>query len=196
MNRWIIGVDEVGRGPIAGPVMVCAVAFNPKTRKRLSFVGLKDSKKMTPRARELWLTKANDWKERGIIRYAIAKRSAKFIDRHGISAAIRLCVSETLAKLAFSSMEIEIILDGSLYAPPEYKNQKTIIRGDAKHKEISLASVIAKVTRDALMEKLHKKHTGYEWFKNKGYGTAIHYLSLKHKGITPYHRRSFILDKN
>ncbi len=195
MNRWIVGIDEVGRGPIAGPVMVCAVAFNPTFRKKLSFVGLKDSKKMTPKARDAWFEKAQNWKEKGIIKYTIAQKSAQFIDRYGISFSIRTCVAEILQKLAFPAKKIDILLDGSLHAPPEYKEQKTIIKGDAKHVEISLASVIAKVTRDRLMQRLHKKHASYEWFRNKGYGTKLHYLALKNKGITRYHRHSFILDK-
>lgn len=195
MKKWIIGVDEVGRGPIAGPVMVCACAFNPDTRKRLSFTGLTDSKKMTPKARELWFEKAKEWEEKGIIKYTLAKRSAGFIDRYGISKAIRECIAEVLEKLCITPGSAQVLLDGSLYAPVEYTDQKTIIRGDSKHREISLASVIAKVTRDRLMGQLHKKYPNYLWFKNKGYGTREHYNALQNKGKTTLHRHTFIVDK-
>ncbi|HSE56638.1 MAG TPA: ribonuclease HII [Candidatus Paceibacterota bacterium] len=195
MKKWIIGVDEVGRGPIAGPVMVCACAFNPDTRRRLSFLGLTDSKKMTLKAREAWFEKAKMWEEKGIIKYALAKRSSIVIDRCGISRAIKECVGEVLEKLCITPTDTQVLLDGSLYAPAEYTNQKTVIKGDAKHKEISLASVIAKVTRDRLMEQLHKKYPSYLWFKNKGYGTKEHFLALQKDGKTTVHRSTFLLKK-
>ncbi len=182
----------MGRGPIAGPVMVCACAFNPVFRKKLSFVGLRDSKKMTAKAREAWVLKANEWQKKGIISYTIAKKSAAFIDKNGIAKAIRESVSEVLEKLEFDPKTISVLLDGSLFAPHQYKQQKTIIKGDDKHVEISLASVIAKVTRDALMQQLYKKYSHYAWHKNKGYGTKEHYRALQNKGITPLHRKSFL----
>ncbi len=195
MKKWVIGIDEVGRGPIAGPVVVCACAFNPVFRKRLSFVGLKDSKKMTPKARDAWFAKAKVWKQKEIIAYALGQRSALFIDRYGISQAIKESLTEALTKLAIPATEVRVLLDGSLFAPSEYKHQQTIIKGDAKHPEISLASVIAKVTRDRLMGRLHKKYPSYLWFKNKGYGTKEHYFALKKQGSTRLHRKTFILDK-
>ena len=195
VKKWIIGVDEVGRGPIAGPVMVCACAFNPAYRSKLSFVGLKDSKKMTPKAREAWFERVKEWQQKGIINFSLAQKSAAYIDQYGISSAIKLSLEDALEKLSFSPDSVEVLLDGSLHAPSIYTHQHTVIKGDSKHPEISLASVIAKVSRDALMKKLHKKHPHYSWFKNKGYGTKEHFNSVVKEGITPYHRQTFIVDK-
>ena len=85
-----------------------------------------------------------------------------------------------------------VLLDGGLRAPKEYKNQKTIIKGDEKELAIALASIVAKVTRDELMVKLSKKYIGYGLEKHKGYGTAYHYKALKNKGLSPIHRKSFL----
>lgn len=192
MKKWIIGIDEVGRGPIAGPVVVCACAFNPLFRKRLSLAGLKDSKKMTPQAREVWFAKAKIWRQRGIITYALGKRSAVFIDRHGITQAIKESLTEALQGVGIAAKDAQVLLDGSLYAPIEYQHQQTIIKGDMKHPEISLASVVAKVTRDRLMQRLHKKYPTFLWSKNKGYGTKEHFFALEKQGSTRLHRKTFI----
>ena len=88
--------------------------------------------------------------------------------------------------------ETQILLDGGLRAPKEYKNQKTIIKGDEKELAIALASIVAKVTRDVLMVKLAKKYPGYRLEKHKGYGTKKHYQALKNKGISAIHRKSFL----
>ena len=185
--KWVIGIDEVGRGPLAGPVYVCAAAIPVNEYKKREWLGLNDSKKMSANAREQWFL--------GVelpIRYEVASRTAKMIDRKGIAVCIRECITETLEKLALSPKDCTVLLDGGLKAPIQYKNQTTIIKGDSKEKIISLASVIAKVKRDHYMITLHKKYPRYTWNKNKGYGTLVHRAAIKKWGLTSFHRISFL----
>ncbi len=190
--KWVIGIDEVGRGPLAGPVYVCAVAIPHIAYKKVAWSTLTDSKKMTERARDIWFAKAEVLSKQGKIRYAVSSRTAAQIDKKGIAVCTRECIAENLQKLECEATLCTVLLDGGLRAPAEYKNQRTIIKGDLHEKIISLASVIAKVSRDAYMVKLHKKHAQYGWDKNKGYGTLIHRTALKKHGITTMHRKSFL----
>jgi ribonuclease HII len=194
--QWIIGIDEVGRGPLAGPVCVCAVAMPAtlyrKKRWRLGSSPLTDSKKMNASGRELWSNHARDLRDSESIRIGIAMRSARMIDQHGISASIRTCIVRALKQLDLDPAQCSVLLDGGLKAPVLYKKQTTVIRGDSIHPAISLASVVAKVRRDKLMRTLHKEHPNYRWEENKGYGTALHRSALRKYGPTPLHRKSFI----
>jgi len=199
---WIIGIDEVGRGPLAGPVYVCACAMRGTDYKKMSASwraeGLNDSKKMTVKAREKWYKKAHELKQQGKVRFAIGKCTAKDIDTKGTAVAIKQCITEALAILALDPKKTRVELDGGLKAPIIYKNQGTYVKGDQKRKIISLASVIAKVSRDAYMVRLHKKYLQYGWGQNKGYGTATHRKAIKHYGTTIFHRKTFltkIIDK-
>lgn len=190
--KWVVGVDEVGRGPLAGPVYVCAVAMPQSAYKKAPWGILTDSKQMTAKNREVWSTKAKELEAVGKIRIAVASKSAKQIDAKGIAVCIRACIAENLEKLGLNPKDCLVLLDGSLKAPFEYKNQQTIIKGDSKEKIISLASVVAKVARDAYMVSQHKKYPAYNWIENKGYGTKAHREALKKKGVTVLHRRSFL----
>ena len=196
MKKWIIGIDEVGRGPLAGPVYVCAVAMHFDDYKKMKWYRegflLTDSKKMTSVARVLWEVEASKLSKIKKTKMAIASRSAGVIDKKGISKCINECVRSVLRQLALDSKQCKVFLDGGLKAPAEYKDQQTVISGDTVHKIISLASVVAKVRRDELMTKLHKKFPKYRWLENKGYGTAVHLKVLKDKGPSPLHRKSFI----
>lgn len=194
MVRYIVGIDEVGRGPIAGPVAVCVCAIKQRDYVRLKWNGLTDSKKMTARAREQWFDTARRLKQKGILVYTVVYTSASSIDKKGISWALRSCVIRGLQALQIDSKGT-VLLDGSLKAPKEYQNQKTIIKGDQKEKIISLASVIAKVSRDHLMKKNHKKYPQYDWDRNKGYGTPEHYRALARYGMSSLHRKSFLTKK-
>lgn len=198
MKQWVIGIDEVGRGPLAGPVCVCGVAIPSSIYRRTKWSGLTDSKQMTKANRELWSVKALKLKEEGGIKIGIAYQSAAAIDTKGISACIRLCIASVLRKLDIDPSDCTVLLDGGLKAPQEYLFQETIIKGDSKEKAISLASVVAKVARDAKMNTLHKTYPVYGWNTNKGYGTKAHISGIKKHGVTPLHRKSFltqILDK-
>ncbi|HTH93339.1 MAG TPA: ribonuclease HII [Candidatus Paceibacterota bacterium] len=190
--KWVVGIDEVGRGPVAGPVYVCAVAMTETVYKKAVWPGLTDSKKMTAKAREQWHTEVRAIEKRGALLIAISSRSAKMIDKKGISACIRECIAECLEKLGIEARDARVLLDGSLKAPTQYKNQETIIKGDLKEKIISLASVVAKVERDHYMIALAKKHPAYLWQQNKGYGTKMHIAAIKKWGLTPFHRKSFL----
>lgn len=190
--KWVIGIDEVGRGPVAGPVVVCACAAPLEVYKKSLWKGLTDSKKMTEKSRAGWYQKALILKSSNKIRFSVAYRSNEYIDTKGISLALKACVKSALKNLNLNPDECAVLLDGSLRAPIQYKNQKTIIRGDQKEKIISLASVIAKVSRDTKMEFLHKKYPNYGWHKNKGYGTKEHYKAINRHGLTPLHRQSFL----
>jgi ribonuclease HII len=189
---WVIGIDEVGRGPIAGPVTVCACAIKLDKYKNVKWSGLTDSKKMTPRKREEWYKKAIYLKQKEDINYFVAYKTNKFIDKNGISLAIKKCIESVLKNLNLDPKNCLVLLDGGLKAPKEYINQKTIIKGDLKEKIISFASVIAKVSRDKKMNLLSKTFPEYLWENNKGYGTKDHYIAIEKYGITNLHRRSFL----
>ncbi len=114
------------------------------------------------------------------------------IDRKGIAVCIRECIAENLNMLDLNPKDCRVLLDGSLKAPTEYTNQETIIKGDSKEKIISLASVVAKVYRDAYMRLQHKKYPQYGWERNKGYGTIEHRTAIRKNGVTSLHRKSFL----
>ena len=192
MRKWIIGIDEVGRGPVAGPVAVCACAIPLLKYRKVKWKGLTDSKKMTATAREKWFDEAVKLKRLGIIKYSIVYRSNLVIDKKGIAPAIRECIAQGLKNLDINPRDCTVLLDGSLKAPKEYMNQKTIIKGYQKEQTISFASVIAKVSRDKKMVAFHKKHPSYNWAQNKGYGTKEHYRAIAKHGLTLLHRKSFL----
>jgi len=198
MKKWVVGVDEVGRGPLAGPVYVCAVAIPKTLFNTAAWKGLTDSKKMTEKSREKWYEHALELRDSGKIRFSATYRSAAEIDAKGIAACIRECVIEAIMNLDLHPKHCEIFLDGGLKAPIEYL-QHTIIKGDLHHKAISLASVIAKVTRDALMKKYAKKYPQYSFERNKGYGTKGHIRAVQQSGAVQLHRNSFlkrVIDKS
>jgi len=187
--KYIIGIDEVGRGPLAGPVAVCAfkmpVDFNAK-----KFGKIKDSKKLTPQKREEIFAMLPRGGASGVD-YCVCYESAKRIDTIGLSRAIKNCLEKTLGKLKVKPNECQVLLDGGLKAPLEYKNQKTIIKGDEKERAIAFASIIAKVSRDRLMCKLAKKYSKYSFEIHKGYGTKKHCESIRKYGLSKEHRKSF-----
>lgn len=190
--NYYIGIDEVGRGPLAGPVTLCAAVF-PK--RRLScFDGIKDSKKLTEGKREEWLKKIDEEREGGRIFYAISSSSNKFIDKHGIVCAIKMAIKDCLEKLNLSPEKCFVLLDGSLSAPPEYVFQETIIKGDEKEQIIAVASVAAKVDRDHFMVGCADKFPEYHFDEHKGYGTKNHYEAIKKHGLCELHRRSYLKD--
>jgi ribonuclease HII len=198
--KTVIGIDEVGRGPIAGPVAVCALCIyqnkNLKNKKGkfagANFENFKDSKKLSHIQRLKWLEKINIEKEKGNIIYKVSFSSNNIIDSKGIVFAINKSLINSLNFINKKSKESLILLDGGLRAPVEYKNQKTIIKGDEKELVIALASIVAKVTRDEFMVKIAKKYPGYGFEKHKGYGTKEHYKALKKQGLSSIHRKSFL----
>jgi len=188
-----VGIDEAGRGPLAGPVAVGVVVIDSGFRipKALDGIARTDSKKLSERSRELWFAAIQQWQKEGKIRYACALVSAKEIDAKGIVPAIKKGMATCIKKCSVSKTA-HVFLDGSLYLPKEYIKQKTIIKGDETVPIISLASIVAKVTRDKHMKTLAKKYPGYGFEVHKGYGTKAHYAAIKKQGISDVHRKSFL----
>ncbi|MEI6296156.1 MAG: ribonuclease HII [bacterium] len=187
-----IGIDEVGRGPLAGPITLCAMSFS--SRNLEIFNGIKDSKKLTEKSRNEWYGKIHEEKNIGRINFSISSASNFDIDKFGLSKVIKLAIENILKELECDPAGSFILLDGSLYAPSEYKQQETIIKGDEKEQVISTASVVAKVYRDLLMIEYSKKYPQYGFEKHKGYGTKAHYEAIKKYGICEIHRKSFLKD--
>jgi ribonuclease HII len=188
---FIIGIDEVGRGPIAGPVAVGAFVFLTPESKKL-FKGVKESKQLTEQKREEWFLIIEKAKQDGHVDFCVTFQSEKIIDTKGLSFAIRKALTTSLEALEIEAEKALVLLDGGLKAPSRYKNQKTIIKGDEKEKAIALASICAKVLRDRKMNKLAKKHSGYGFEAHKGYGTRAHYSAIRKLGLLDAHRRSFL----
>ncbi len=187
--RYVVGIDEVGRGPLAGPVTVGAVALPIHLVGR--FQGVKDSKKLTAEAREEWRTKVHEAGKDGM-RWAVASSSSHVIDTKGLTHAIKKALREAIAKLGISPEHCIVLLDGGLRAPRKYDEQRTIIKGDEKEPAIALASIVAKVHRDHVMRRWGDVYPDYGFHIHKGYGTEAHYRAIKKNGLTPIHRRSFL----
>ena len=205
--KFIVGIDEVGRGPLAGPVTVCVVAceekmYNKLKRdRRLPPTG-KDSKKLSPLAREKYATylkllvskTAFDMRSqmsKAVFDTAIVHISNKVIDAKGISFAIKKAITEGIKKLKLNPRNCRVLLDGGLKAPKQFKNQRTIRKGDEKEKIIAWASILAKVSRDELMHRAAKKFPRYGFENHKGYGTLKHRLAISKYGISVVHRVSY-----
>lgn len=189
--QFPIGIDEVGRGPLAGPVTVCAFTFLRKVSFPKTLPKLKDSKKLSRTQRDMWFAQIKVWQKAGNCDFAVVSVSPKIIDTYGIVFAIQKALNTTLTQIC-TKTETPILLDGGLKARPEYKKQKTIIKGDEKEPVIALASIIAKVTRDRYMQKMAKKYPKYGFETHVGYGTRKHYHAIHTYGITPIHRQSFL----
>lgn len=176
----IAGVDEVGRGPIAGPVTAAAVVLDPA---RIP-AGLDDSKKLTAARRE-----ALDTELRAVAAVSIAHASVEEIDALNILQASHLAMCRALAGLA-QPVDFALIdgnrLPGALRCPAE-----AVVKGDARVLSIAAASIVAKVARDRIMADLAERYPGYGWARNAGYPVAAHLQALQHLGVTPHHRRSF-----
>jgi ribonuclease HII len=192
--KHLIGIDEVGRGPIAGPVAVGAFLF-PSIQSRKLFKGVKESKQLNEKKREVLYADILQAKKKGNIDFAVTFQSEKVIDTKGLSFAIKNALKISLNKIVKKNKikedEVLVLLDGGLKAPAEFINQETIIKGDAKEKVIALASICAKVERDRYMHKMAKKHPQYGFDIHKGYGTRKHYEAIKKYGLSQLHRKSF-----
>lgn len=176
----VVGLDEVGRGPLAGP-LTCAAVVLPNEPQ---IVGLDDSKKISPKRREELAVKILDT----ATAVGIAHIQPEEIDACGMAASLRLCMMRALEACA---MEPDcVLLDGNpLHIHPKEIN---IVKGDAKAACISAASIVAKVCRDKIMEGMAAEYPGYGFESNKGYGSAAHIAALRELGPCPIHRRSFL----
>lgn len=192
--KYLVGIDEAGRGPLAGPVSLGAVAI-PLVHYlavRKTFGAIKNSKQLSLAQREEWYRLMLTERQAGRINFACAYSSNEAIDKRGIVWSIRSALARAVRRLECDPRRSRVLLDGSLKAPPEYQNQQTIIKGDEKEMIIAMASVVAKVRRDRLIKKLAKKYPNYGLEQHVGYGTKTHYQALTRLGLSPLHRRSFL----
>ena len=178
---WICGIDEVGRGPLAGPVVAGAVIL-PRDSKILH---LNDSKQLTAKKRD----ELYDVIMREAVAVGIGYASPARIDEINILQATYEAMREAISKL---SVKPDVLLNDAVKIPQVDIRQVPIIKGDAKSVSIAAASIVAKVTRDRLMEEYDKVLPGYGFASNKGYGSAEHIAALKEIGPSPIHRQSFI----
>lgn len=192
--RFLVGIDEVGRGPVAGPVYVCAFLAEADSIVEIvenAKLPLRDSKKLTAKMREKWFAYLQNLAKEKKIRYVMTKASNKEIDDKGIAVCIRAATDNCLEKLNLDLKETKVFLDGGLKTLEKY-NQETVIKGDENIPVIALASIVAKVSRDAEMDELALIHDKYLWEKNKGYGTKAHMDAIDKFGTCELHRISFL----
>ncbi len=179
---YIAGVDEVGRGPLAGPV-VCAAVIMPLNDEDI-IVGVDDSKKLSAKKREQLAEEI----KRKAIAYTMVEVSEKEIDKINILEATKLGMKRAIETLAVSPDRV--LTDGNMTLNITFP-QRSVIHGDALSYSIGAASIIAKVYRDKLMDEYAKEYPQYAFESNKGYGTAAHIQAIKEYGLCPIHRRTF-----
>ena len=181
----VAGVDEAGRGALAGPVAAGAVILPSESRNLPDeLIGVRDSKEMTAKAREQWAIVIKEI----ALTWAVGFATAQEIDSLGIVPATRFAVQRAIADL---DGDIEHLLVDYLALPEVDIPQTSLVKGDARSLSIAAASILAKTTRDALMVKMSEKYPGYGWTRNKGYGTMAHRTAIKTLGPCPEHRQSF-----
>jgi len=185
----LLGVDEAGRGPLAGPVAVGIVAVPARFNFNL-LDGLRESKQMSELGREIWFDRLQRLEVDEGVRWTVQFSSASVIDSIGITRAVRRALYKGVRMLAPEAEHARVLLDGLLHAPEEYE-QETIIRGDESEPIIALASVAAKVKRDRLMRKLALKYPEYGFEIHKGYGTKKHRNLIRILGTCDIHRKTF-----
>ena len=176
----ICGVDEAGRGPLAGPVVAAAVILDKKRLPK----GLNDSKQLDEETREELFPQILEM----AVAVGVGEASVDEIDLVNIRQATHLAMARAVRALQVPAQFA--LVDGN-DAPALPCKCDTLVGGDGRSLSIAAASIVAKVTRDRLMIRLHQEHPGYNWCSNKGYGTPEHYSGLKLHGVTIHHRRSF-----
>ena len=184
--KYEVGIDEAGRGSLAGPVTAAAVILG----KNFENKKLNDSKKLSPKKR-LELKK---YIEKNALAYSIAFVNSSHIDKNNI-----LNSTFKAMHLSLNGLDIKpdfILVDGNLFKPYRDLKHKCIIKGDQQYQNIAAASILAKTYRDEYMSNLHIKFPEYDWIKNKGYGTKYHIDMIKKFGRTKYHRKSFQIKSN
>ena len=188
---WIVGIDEAGRGPLAGPVAVGVAMIADGYDVFAAFPGLNDSKKLSEKKRDALYAILIQEAKAGNVRVKVCLSGERMIDEKGIAFAVRDALARGVKSLMPDPANGKIYLDGSLSAPKEYE-QETIIGGDGKIPAIMLAALAAKVTRDRLMIKLALEHSVYGFEGHKGYGTKAHLEAIRAHGVSPVHRKTFI----
>ncbi|EHH67233.1 ribonuclease HII [Gluconobacter morbifer] len=185
----VVGIDEVGRGPLAGPVVAAAVAFRRVPSDAISDL-LDDSKKLSAKRR---LAAYVALMEEPDVLIGLGAASVTEIERINIAQACHLAMRRALDRLGARP---DLALVDGKHAPKLDCPLRMVIGGDGISLSIAAASIIAKVTRDRLMSRLATRHDAYGWERNAGYGTAAHMQGLKSRGVTPHHRRGFAPIRN
>jgi len=188
-NGLVCGIDEAGRGPLAGPVVAAAVILEPRRFPKMLRGELDDSKVLTRQQREVCYQALRRCADRGAARIGVGAASVAEIDRLNILRAALLAMARAVAVLAVRPDAA--LVDGAI-APPIACAVQTVIKGDALSFSIAAASVVAKVTRDRIMRGLAPRYPGYGWETNVGYATQEHGEAIRRLGITRHHRRSFM----
>ncbi|WP_104712213.1 ribonuclease HII [Helicobacter cetorum] len=188
-----LGIDEAGRGCLAGSLFVAGVVCKEEIALEFLKMGVKDSKKLTQKKRFLLEDKI---KSCDSVKFHIATKSADEIDSWGLGACLKLAMQEILENLSLYAKEIYMDGNTAFGLNQKYPNLQTIIKGDDKVTQISMASILAKTSKDKEMLDLHALHPQYGWDKNCGYGTKAHIEALTTLGATPFHRRSFVIKKH
>lgn len=176
----IVGIDEAGRGPLAGPVVAAAVILNPQK----PIAGLMDSKALSAKKRSLLALQI----QKDSLDYSLGEATVEEIEKYNILQATLLAMQRAVESLQLSPSHI--FIDG-LHSPKLAYPTQTMVKGDQLHPAISAASILAKVTRDEIMRSLDADYPEYGFAKHKGYGTAQHIAALKRYGYTVAHRISF-----
>ena len=188
-NAPVIGLDEVGRGPLAGPVISCGCYFKNYTilSEFKHFIG--DSKKLSEKKRELSFKFLQNLKKENIIDFHLGIANVEEIDNLNILEATKLSMKRVVDK--FNLKNAQLIIDGNFSLNYKSYKEQSIIKGDNKSLSIAAASIIAKVHRDRLMKKLSIKFQEFGWEKNAGYGTKTHIENIHRLGPTIHHRKTF-----
>jgi len=184
----VCGIDEAGRGPLAGPVVAAAVILDPRRFPRALRDGLDDSKVLSAAEREACYQTLRRCAARGTVHVGVGAASAREIDRINILRAALLAMARATA--ALGARPDLALVDGNV-APPLACAVTTVVKGDGLSFSIAAASVVAKVTRDRIMRTLARRYRGYGWETNVGYATREHGAAIQALGPTPHHRRSF-----
>ena len=187
--RHIAGIDEAGRGALAGPVAAGVVIFSPDDSLLVSMEGLRDSKQMTPSKRSKWATIIRE----AALAWGVGFASHLEIDQLGIVPATRLAAQRALQNCAWQADHL--LLD-YLFIPDLDIPQTKLVKGDQRSLSIAAASVLAKTTRDAKMDEMNTRFPGYQLHENKGYGTQQHLEAIAQLGPSSIHRRSFAPMRN
>jgi ribonuclease HII len=189
--KYLVGIDEVGRGPLAGPITICAFCISKKFDQNL-LEGVNSSKKLSPPRRLNWEKSLKELMKNGKAKCSISSVGPSLIDRKGLTKTTALAIRRALERLEIDPLKTFVFLDGGLKAPAQYLFQKTVIRGDEKVKIISCASVLAKGRRDRYMIRAAKIFPQYSFDEHKGYGTKLHKKLIKKHGSSEIHRISFL----
>ena len=185
----VIGLDEVGRGPLAGPVISCGCYFKNYTIQEDFYKLIGDSKKLSEKKRKVSFEFLQNLKKEGIIDYHLGIANVEEIDALNILEATKLSMKRVVDK--FDLKNAHLIIDGNFSLNYKSYKENSIIKGDDKSISIAAASIIAKVHRDRLMKKLSIRHQHFGWEKNAGYGTKLHIENIYRLGPTRHHRKTF-----